>query len=119
VLLIFDCVALNRTSAFPGWWLLVPKIVAALIIVAGPQSWLNPFLLALRTLVAISLISYPLYLVHWPQLSFLNIVLGHLASLAIRGAAVTASFFLAWLTYRFVEKPISFAKNGMLIAKKS
>ncbi len=116
-LLIFGCVALNRTSVFPGWWALVPTIGAALIIVAGPQAWINRVLLATRPLVAIGLISYPLYLWHWALLSFLNIVLGHVPSLVVRGAVVTASFFLAWLTYRFVEKPIRFAKHGMRIAK--
>lgn len=116
-LLFWGCVILNKTSAFPGWWALVPTIGAALIIVAGPQSWINRVLLAARPLVAIGLISYPLYLWHWALLSFLNIILGHVPSLALRGTAVTASFFLAWLTYRLIEKPIRFAKNGMLIAK--
>ena len=40
-MLLFGCLVLNRQSMFPGWWALLPTVGAALIIAAGPQSWLN------------------------------------------------------------------------------
>ena len=57
------------------------------------------------------LISYPLYLWHWPILSFLQIIYGELPEIDIRVCAVLLSILLAWLTYRFVERPIRFGSG--------
>ncbi len=115
-LLLVGCSILNRTSKFPGWWALLPTIGTALII-AGSQSWLNRTLLSIKPLVAIGLISYPLYLWHWILLSFFNVLLGHTPSVALRGSLVLASFCLAWLTYRFVEIPVRHSKHSMFITR--
>jgi len=57
-------------------------------------------------LVWFGLISYPLYIWHWPLLSFNRIVQGGLASVGTRVVLVAIAIGLAWLTYRFVELPI-------------
>ena len=62
-------------------------------------------------MVFVGLISYPLYLWHWPILSFARIVEGEIPSREIRIAAVALSLLLAWLTYRLIEKPIRFGIN--------
>ena len=67
-------VGLNKGVQFPGWWVLLPTIGTVLVIAAGPNAWLNHSVLSLRPLVAVGLISYPLYLWHWPLLSFARIV---------------------------------------------
>lgn len=41
---------------------------------AGSHAWFNRVVLSNRVLVWIGLISYPLYLWHWPLLSFAQIV---------------------------------------------
>jgi hypothetical protein len=56
------------------------------------------------------LISYPLYLWHWPLLTFLRMARLEPPSLALRVAAVGASIGLAWLTYRWIELPIRSAR---------
>ena len=58
---------------FPGWRALLPTLGTALLILAGPQAWFNRRVLALKPMVMIGLISYPLYLWHWPLLSFARI----------------------------------------------
>ena len=63
-------------------------------------------------LVAIGLISYPLYLWHWPLLSFIRIVNGTAPSAAAAALAILLSFALAWLTYFLVEKPLRFGKSA-------
>jgi hypothetical protein len=57
-------------------------------------------------IVSIGLISYPLYLWHWPILSFIRIVSSETPSLGTRISAIVASFVLAYLTYRFIEKAV-------------
>src|SRR5262249_31209552 len=89
-----------------GWWILLPTVGAFLVISGGPGTWLNRHVLGNRVLVWVGLISYPLYLWHWPLLSFAQIVEGQTPSSAIRLAAIVLSVTLARLTYRFIEIPI-------------
>ena len=102
----------SREKAFPGWWALLPTLGAYLVISAGPQAWLNRAVLSHRAVVWFGLISYPLYLCHWPLLSFARIVEAGTPAREIRFAAVLIAIFLAWLTYRLVEKPIRFGGHG-------
>lgn len=102
---------LDRWSRFPGWLGLLPTVGATMVIAAGPHAWLNRHLLSRRTLVFIGLISFPLYLWHWPLLSFLRIVESSQPVIGLRISAVIASFALAWITYRLVERPVRFGRH--------
>jgi peptidoglycan/LPS O-acetylase OafA/YrhL len=97
---------IHAGRAFPGWWALLPTVGTLLIILAGPKAWPNARALALRPLVWIGLISYPLYLWHWPLISFLYI--HNLEGLPApwRLAAASLALPLAWATYVLVERPI-------------
>lgn len=103
---------LDKEAGFPGMWALVPVLGAVLVICAGPDAWGNRVVLSSRALVWIGLISFPLYLWHWPLLSFLRTVLSETPSVQLRLAAVLLSLALAWLTYRFVEVPVRFGLFG-------
>jgi hypothetical protein len=102
---------IDEGRAFPGWWALLPTLGAFLIISAGERAWLNKIILSSKPMVAIGLISYPLYLWHWPLLTFQKIMLGAPGGLA-RLTVVLAAFALAYATYRYVEKPLRFAPGG-------
>ena len=93
---------------FPGFWALFPTLAAYLLIKAGPQAWFNRVVLSNRVLVWVGLISFPLYLWHWPLLVFAELHEGKTPSVAIRLGMMAAAMLLAWLTYRFVERPIRF-----------
>ena len=107
-LILLAAFALDRTSHFPRWLALLPTVGAALVLSAGPSAWLNHQLLSRRPLVAAGLISYPLYLWHWPLLSFARIVTGDTPPVAVRVSVVSASVLLAWLTFVWLETPIRF-----------
>jgi peptidoglycan/LPS O-acetylase OafA/YrhL len=112
LLLIFiSACFLNKSMAFPGYWALLPTLGASLILFAGMKSKLNRVTLASRPLVAVGLISYPLYLWHWPLLSFSRILASQTPQIELRLFLVLLSFLLAWVTYRFVEKPIRFSNR--------
>ncbi|WP_148264872.1 acyltransferase family protein [Collimonas fungivorans] len=112
LLLVAGILCTTSKSAFPGWWAILPTAGAVLIISAGPRAWLNKTVLSSRLLVWIGLISFPLYLWHWPILSFARIVESQTPSLKIRVAAVIVAIALAWLTYRIIERPIRAGKSN-------
>ncbi|MBI3903148.1 MAG: acyltransferase [Nitrosomonadales bacterium] len=101
----------SKEKVFPGWWALLPTLGASLIISAGPQAWLNRTLLSSRAMVWIGLISYPLYLWHWPLLSFAYIVKSGEPTPVMRMALVLLAVVLAGLTYRLVERPLRFGRE--------
>lgn len=94
---------INPASRFPGYLALLPTTGAALLLLS-PCSYFNRNVLSRPAVVYIGLISYPLYLWHWPALSFLHIF--EETSPGARLLAVALSFILAILTYEFVEKKV-------------
>jgi len=107
---------IHQDAAFPGWWALMPVVGTALIIAAGPLSWVNRHLLAQRWVVGIGLISYPLYLWHWPLISWLHITEGQTPPKAWLVAALGLSFVLAYATWRWVERPLRFDGHAKRLA---
>lgn len=106
VLIVMALSLLNNTKLFPGWWAALPTVGGVLLIAAGPRAWVNRKVLASHPLVFVGLISYPLYLWHWPLLSFLRIIESSDPSPFLVLIAVLISVLLAWLTYFLVEKRI-------------
>lgn len=96
---------LTKTNLFPGWWALLPTLGGALLIFTGPTAWVNKKILSHRLLVWFGLISFPLYLWHWPLLSFARIIQGEVST-QLRLGLVVLSIGLSWLTYRFIESPM-------------
>src|SRR5690606_36478938 len=96
----------DKDKAFPGWWALGPVLGTLALLSAGPQAWVNRVVLSRQPLVLLGLISYPLYLWHWPILSFARILSTDELAPSWLSACVALSFVLAWLTYRFIETPI-------------
>lgn len=101
--------ALTKERQFPGWWALLPTLGAYLLISAGPRAWLNRKVLSHRAMVWIGLISFPLYLWHWPLLSFAHIInSAALPSVELRIGLILSAIVSSWLTYKLIESPIRF-----------
>lgn len=105
-LVLASLVVIRENEGFPGAWALLPTVGTALLIVAGEKASFNRLVLARRGAVAVGLISYPLYLWHWPLLTLAFIAGNGERSVAMTLGCVAASFILSMLTYRFVEQPI-------------
>lgn len=117
VLLIAPMFYLNSKSVFPAWNALPTCVGTAMIILAGQQSMTAVGrTLALKPVVAIGLISYSLYLIHWPVLAFLKYQLLREPNAMECAGALLAMLVLAWLSWRFVERP--FRKPGFLTGRK-
>ena len=108
ILLLVGVGYVDASMKFPGVWACVPVVGAVFLISAHTSAWVNRAVLANPLLVWVGTFSYPLYLWHWPMLSFARIVEGGTPKLELRMIAVLASFLLAWLTFVCIEKPIRF-----------
>ena len=106
ILLLFGVEYVDASMKFPGVWACVPVVGAVFLISANTSAWVNRTVLATPVLVWIGAISYPLYLWHWPILSFARIVEGGTPKLELRIIGLLISFLLAWLTFVCIEKPI-------------
>jgi len=108
LLILIAVFGLDKDSPFPGWRALLPVLGAALVIAGGSAAWTNRRILSSAPLVFVGLISYPLYLWHWPLLSFARIAAAGEPGAAASAGLVALAFLLAWLTWRLVEIPIRF-----------
>lgn len=112
--LIYGMNFIHKDMKFPGFWALVPTLATAVLIAMSPNGRVNQTILSSRVLVWFGLISFPLYLWHWPLLSFARIIegeqLGSNATLLI----VMLSIMLAWVTYVLIEKPIRYGGSSAI-----
>jgi peptidoglycan/LPS O-acetylase OafA/YrhL len=97
----------SESTPWPGLAALLPTLGAAALIHAGNSGpTLTGRVLSLGPLVAIGLISYSLYLWHWPILVFLQQLLSaQVLTTTETLAAIAASFVVAALSWRFIERP--------------
>lgn len=103
--------AFDDTTPFPGANALFPCLGAALLIHSGAanSSFVNR-LLSTRPLVFVGLISYSLYLWHWPAFVFTRSFIPRELTGFEAAAIIGFSFVAATLSWRFVERPFRGSK---------
>ena len=97
---------LNETRPFPGWLAAIPTIGSALVI-ANPHSLPGEVALGNRVAGFFGVISYPLYLWHWPLFAFARIWPGVIPTTPVLFALACVAVLLAALTYRLIEQPVA------------
>jgi len=102
---------LDGDQPYPGVRALIPVLGTSLVILATDGAWINRHLLGNRAMVYIGLISYPLYLWHWPLLAYLRITEQGDPPRSWRLGALLVSFALSSLTYHLIEHPIRHGKG--------
>jgi peptidoglycan/LPS O-acetylase OafA/YrhL len=105
----------DESISFPGLSAALPCGGAALLILAGRQHrTMIQSALGFRPVVFVGLISYSLYLWHWPIFSLSHYYLNRELSGGEVIVAIGASFVLAMLTWKFVERPVRYSSFGIL-----
>lgn len=96
-----------ESQPFPGITAILPVFAAAFFIYvnSGKLTRSGRFIAA-KPFVFVGLISYSLYLIHWPILAFLRTEYGHTLSPILGVKSLAASLILAYLSWRFVEQPV-------------
>jgi len=110
--IVCSAMMFNKSLAFPGWFALVPSLGAALLIYSGQDGIVNRVVLKNKLVVWVGLISYPLYLWHWPIFSLARIYFNAALNFKETLLAIMTATFLSWATYQLIEKPIRKSHRG-------
>jgi peptidoglycan/LPS O-acetylase OafA/YrhL len=103
---------------FPGWVASVPVLGTMLVIYTGSGgAGLVTRLLSVRPLVGIGLISYSLYLWHWPVIVLARYRAGGQTDIRTTLVLLAIVLALSYLTYRHIETPIR-RRGGHAFSKR-
>lgn len=92
-------------SPAPGWFSLLPVMGGTILIACGAQAVINRTVLSWGWMVFVGLISYSLYLWHWPMLAYLRMTIAQPDTWMV-AAALMVSALAACIVYRYIENPI-------------
>ena len=118
-LILLSGFVLDHNDSFPGLNALYPTIGSALLIISGARRiGVVNRLISNKPMVGLGLISYSLYLWHWPLVVMLNYTDTTL-TLSIQLALIVTSLIVSYLSYQYVEKPCRFSRepNFQVIGK--
>jgi hypothetical protein len=126
IFIIIALIYARSNYYWPGLLTLLPVIGTVLIINGKSEAFINQKILSNKIFVNIGLISYPLYLWHYPLISFIYIFYGDINSningnimsqfllykiFILKICLILLSFLFSYCTYKYIEKPIRFHKN--------
>lgn len=117
LLIFYACFFFSAKTQFPGYAAIVPILGSSLFIVGNTDRLTSAGkLLAFRPMVAVGLISYSLYLWHWPILAYLRYMINDVnVAMLLLGCFFSAA--LATASYFLVEQP--FRKKNLLATRTS
>ena len=110
LLILLPVFLLNGLSTFPGFNAFYPCLGAVLLILSGKNTHTKGIvnrLLTIKPLVFIGLLSYSMYLWHWPIFSFIKYVGLELTSDKLI-VALTSTVLLSYFSWKFIEKPFRY-----------
>jgi peptidoglycan/LPS O-acetylase OafA/YrhL len=115
--ILVPCFLYTKQTSFPGLAALPPCLGTALFIwatypLAGTSPSISAQLLSTRPLVFVGLISYSLYLWHWPLFAFSTYWTLEPLSLPVRIGLTFAGFLMGILSWRFIETPFRLRRWG-------
>ncbi len=108
VLLVLAIQTVDAQTVWPGWLALLPVMGTVFLIMAGENALINRYVLSNRALVGIGLISYSLYLWHWPLFVVARLVNEKTLSKSGRLSVIAVSILLSAATYLIIERPVRF-----------
>lgn len=106
LLICYSVFFLRKSTPFPGAYALLPCIGTAMVINAGIYgSTTISKLLSYKPIVWTGLISYSLYLWHWPSIVFTKLYLERPLQPHELVLLFTITFFLAFMSWHYIERP--------------
>ena len=105
VLIFFSILFLDKHSIFPGINALYPCLGTGLIIYSCSKENLISRALSTKFLNFTGLISYSLYLWHWPIIIFYKLLSGYEITLGSAFLLLSATYLIAYISWRYIEQP--------------
>jgi peptidoglycan/LPS O-acetylase OafA/YrhL len=115
ILVAYSFFMFSEETLFPSYNALIPCVGAVLIIYSGNKSKFIGRLLRNNTIVGIGLISYSLYLVHWPIIVFWKYYTFEQLSLHQSISILIVSMIVATIMYKYVEQPFRFKRDSLIL----
>jgi len=107
VLIAYSVFVFDAATVFPGSAAAVPTLGAALVIYAGLGGGsVVAAALSWRPVVFVGLISYSLYLWHWPVIVYTKLLTVHEPSATVIAAMIAVTIVLSILSWRYIETPL-------------
>ena len=105
-LIVYSILSFDKQTQFPGWNALIPCLGTAMCIFSGRDAGLAN-IIKIKPMVWLGLLSYSLYLVHWPIVVFVKYYFNikHL-NFSTSVIIVIACLSVASFMYYFIEKPL-------------
>jgi peptidoglycan/LPS O-acetylase OafA/YrhL len=105
--ILLALVAIDPATPYPGIAALLPALGTVAVIVAGARSRSVGRVLGATPLRFLGLISFSLYLVHWPLfvLPAANLPIGEELPLNVRLGLIPIAILLGWASYAWIERP--------------
>ncbi len=111
ILLVFiPAIVLTKESVFPGLNALWPCLGAVLLILSGKENGSKGVVnsvLEFRAIVFLGLLSYSMYLWHWPIIVFIK-YLGFELTLPLVLMTIMATILLSYFSWKFIEQPFRY-----------
>lgn len=109
--IIYSAFVFNAGTKFPGFIALIPVLGTLFVIYSGRKvDQLTKISRGITTpLNWVGNNSYSIYLWHWPPIVLLPFVIGHNLSNKTKVIILVGTLILAWLTTKYIEKPLRFA----------
>lgn len=107
LLIVWPALGWSAETTFPGWRAILPCLGTAMLVHAGRDTSLVNWLLTRRPMLWLGMLSYSLYLWHWPVFSLMRYATGEL-TVVMAWSGILLSVVLSYLTWRLVEQPFRF-----------
>lgn len=112
VVLCLSAMVITNKANFPGLLALIPCMATCGIIYSGlNKRCISHKVLGIRPLVFIGLLSYSLYLWHWPIISLVKYI-GIELTLYVQLLIALFSFSAAYVSWRFIETKVRYSEFG-------
>ena len=119
-LIAFAVTQFSPVTPFPGLWATIPCLGAVLVILTGLQRDTMVYrLLSLQPFVFIGVISYSLYLWHWPVFAFAENYVGRPITLGKSLALIVLCIGIAAASWFWVERPFRYGKRKAILSQRA
>lgn len=106
-LIAYSFFTLDQSSLFP-YLNALPCCAGTALVILSRGSVISKLCLENKLAVAIGLLSYSLYLVHWPIYVFARYIFIDVSSVAMISAMFIGSLLLAVISYLYIERPFRY-----------